>query len=45
MSEIPAINGSYRSGGVTDQVVVTMTKALRDAGVSVEAILLREYPI
>lgn len=45
MSDILAINGSYRSGGVTDQVVLTMTKALRDAGVSVETILLREYPL
>jgi multimeric flavodoxin WrbA len=45
MTSILAINGSYRKGGVTDQVVAAMSEALRAAGADVEIIFLREYPI
>ncbi len=45
MSKILAINGSYRDDGVTDQVVESMTRALRASGAEVEIVLLREYPI
>jgi len=45
MTRILAINGSYRDDGITDQAVEVMLHALREAGVEVEVILLREYPV
>ncbi|MCK4839071.1 MAG: flavodoxin family protein, partial [Desulfobulbaceae bacterium] len=39
------INGSYRQNGVTDQVVGTMTEALKASGAEVEIVLLRNYPV
>lgn len=45
MFRILAINGSYRSGGFTDQVVTVMAETLAEAGAEVEVILLRNYPI
>lgn len=45
MPEILAINGSYRAGGVTDQVVAVMTQALEESGARVETVFLRDYPI
>ncbi len=45
MTKILAINGSYRNGGITDQIVETMVKALDEAGAEVETIYLRNYPI
>ncbi|MCK4838068.1 MAG: NAD(P)H-dependent oxidoreductase, partial [Desulfobulbaceae bacterium] len=41
MTRILAINGSYRKNGVTDQVVGTMTEALKASGAEVEIVLLR----
>ena len=43
--KILAINGSYRAGGVTDQVVGTMAEALKEAGAEVETVILRDHPI
>lgn len=45
MSKILVINGSYRDGGVTDKIVETMVRALRECGAKVEVILLRNYLI
>ncbi|PKH03376.1 flavodoxin family protein [Psychromonas sp. MB-3u-54] len=45
MNKILAINGSYRDGGITDQAVNALVKALESAGAEVEVILLRKYPI
>ena len=45
MTRIVAINGSYRSGGITDQTVDVMVQAAEQAGARVEVIYLREYPI
>ncbi len=45
MIKILAINGSYRNGGVTDQIVEAMAKVLQEEGAEVEIILLRNYPI
>jgi multimeric flavodoxin WrbA len=45
MNKILAINGSYRKGGITDQVVEVMAGVLEDRGVEVETILLRASPI
>lgn len=45
MSKILAINGAYRDDGITDQVVETMVQALVTAGVEVETVRLREFPI
>jgi multimeric flavodoxin WrbA len=42
MSKILAINGSYRKGGVTDQLVKIMSGTLQGKGVDVEIIFLRE---
>ena len=40
-----AINGSYREGGTTDQVIASITEELRQQGVAVEEICLRDLPI
>jgi len=45
MKKILAINGSYRDDGITDQSVEALVRTLEPAGVEVEVILLREYPI
>ncbi len=45
MTRILAVNGSYRQGGIVDQAVEEAAKAAREAGASVEIILLREVPI
>ena len=45
MTRILAINGSYRDDGITDQTIATMVHAAQQAGVEVEVIVLREYPI
>lgn len=45
MKKILAINGSYRDDGITDQSVEAFVRTLKPAGVEVEVILLREYPI
>lgn len=45
MTKILAINGSYRDDGITDQTVEAMVQTAQAAGVEVEVILLREYPI
>lgn len=45
MSRILAINGSYRSGGFTDQVVAIMAETLASAGAEVDMIMLRDAPI
>ena len=42
---ILAINGSYRSGGFTDQAVDSVLENLGDLGAEVEHIRLRDYPI
>ena len=42
---ILAINGSYRTGGITDQVVDSLIDDLRGLDVAVEQIKLRDYPI
>jgi multimeric flavodoxin WrbA len=43
--KILVINGSYRDDGITDQAIEFAVQALIEMGVSVETILLREYPI
>lgn len=40
-----SINGSYRDDGITDQAIEAATDALRQSGVEVEAVTLRDYPI
>ena len=45
MARILAINGSYRTAGITDLVVGTLAEALRARGAEVEVVLLRDYPI
>ena len=45
MTRILAINGSYRKDGVTDQIVGIMAEGLRNIGIDVEIVLLREHPI
>lgn len=40
-----AINGSYRDGGVSDQVIALALARLREAGAQTEEIRLRDYPI
>ena len=43
--KVLVINGSYRDDGITDQAIAFAVEALIETGVSVETILLREYPI
>lgn len=43
--KILAINGSYRDRGITDQCVEVMTQVLEEAGVQVETVNLRSFPI
>ena len=45
MTKVLAINGSYRSGGITDKVLAVMENTLHGSGVEVEIIELREFPI
>lgn len=48
MSKVPrilAINGSYRSGGVTDQLVDKVLDRVGELGADVEHIHLRDHPI
>ena len=45
MRNILAINGSYRSDGITDQTLDAMVQAAKAAGAEVEIICLRDYPI
>ncbi|MEJ2257870.1 MAG: flavodoxin family protein [Woeseiaceae bacterium] len=42
---ILAINGSYRTGGITDQAIASLTTDLQALDVEVEEIRLRDYPI
>jgi len=42
---ILAINGSYRTGGITDQAVEEVLDEARILGADVEEIQLRDYPI
>ena len=45
MTAILLVNGSYRAGGVTDQVAEIMAEALQEAGADVETVFLRDTPI
>lgn len=45
MKKILAISGSYRDGGITDQMLRRFELAARDAGMQMETIMLRDYPI
>ncbi len=45
MKTVLAINGSYRSGGTTDQLVALIAGTLRCNGVAVEEVRLRDTPI
>jgi multimeric flavodoxin WrbA len=42
---ILAINGSYRTGGITDQAVEEILDKAKDLGADVEQVQLRDYPI
>ncbi len=42
---IVAINGSYREGGVTDQLLAAMAEELAERGSSLDVIKLRDEPI
>lgn len=44
-NKILVINGSYRDDGITDQAIGIAVQFLEEAGIPVETILLREYPI
>ncbi|MCP4766301.1 MAG: flavodoxin family protein [Gammaproteobacteria bacterium] len=39
------VNGSYREGGATDQVIAAAQQQLHAAGAEVDEVKLREYPI
>lgn len=43
--KIVAVNGSYRKGGLTDQVFEEMTARLEARGVEVDRMVLRDEPI
>ena len=44
-TKILVINGSYREGGFTDQAVEASVNYLKNCGVEVDTIVLRDYPI
>jgi multimeric flavodoxin WrbA len=39
------VNGSYREGGVTDQLIVLVLEQFPAEGVESEVIKLRDYPL
>ena len=43
MTAILLVNGSYRAGGVTDQVAEIMAEALQNAGADVETVFFAGY--
>lgn len=45
MKRVLIINGSYRSEGATDQMVAIAQNELVSAGVEVDTVMLRDYPI
>ena len=45
MPKILVINGSYRSGGITDQTLDVMVSAIKAEGAVVDRVDLRDYPI
>ena len=45
MRRLLAVNGSYRSGGVMDQAIDVAVQAATLAGVQVDVVNLRDYPI
>ena len=45
MKKILAINGSYRNGGITDQIIQRVEQASSEAGLQIETIVLRDVPI
>jgi len=45
MTQILAINGSYREGGAIDQAVEVAVQAALAAGATIEVIHLRDFPI
>jgi multimeric flavodoxin WrbA len=44
-TRILTINGSYRTGGITDQAVDRISEELQALGADVEHVRLRDYPI
>ncbi|WP_163336068.1 flavodoxin family protein [Desulfopila sp. IMCC35008] len=45
MKKILAISGSYRDGGITDQIIERFEHAAHKAGIQMEIIALRDVPI
>jgi NAD(P)H-dependent FMN reductase len=45
MTQLLAINGSYRDDGITDPAVTALAEVVKAAGAEVEINLLRDYPI
>jgi len=45
MTQLLAINGSYRDGGAIDQAVDVAAKAALEAGAAIEVVRLRDFPI
>jgi multimeric flavodoxin WrbA len=45
MKRLLAINGSYREHGMIDQAVGTVLRAAEEAGMQVEEVRLRDFPI
>jgi multimeric flavodoxin WrbA len=45
MTNILAINAAYRHGGITDQTVETLIRAIEAAGGTVDVVHLRAHPI
>ena len=45
MTQLLAINGSYRDGGAIDQAVDVAAKTALEAGAAIEVIRLRDFPI
>ena len=43
--KILAIDGSYRTGGVTEQTLQAMVDSLREEGAEIRIVNLRDYPI
>lgn len=45
MKKILVINGSYREGGITDQILNHFENAANDAGIPIETVVLRNFSI
>ncbi len=45
MTQLVAVNGSYRENGAIDQALKVAVETVSEAGAAIEVIYLRDFPI